>query len=206
VADLAPSGTQFGDKGIEADNNDVSPFTQLVCAGRSNPTVSNLTLVGDRTRSGAAFPGSTGGINLRRATAGTVLNSIVTNFKTQGVKIDDDVTWSPHCAVAVVGPGLFCSAATTGVRVGGGSVLISSAPNPFHKQVDFHFSLPQAGHVTVQVFAADGRLVDTLANGDLPAGPHSLTWNVSERTPSGVYFYKVFANGASTTGKVVRVD
>jgi hypothetical protein len=204
VSDLAPSGTQFGDKAIEGDNNDVSPFTQTVCAGRSNPTVANMTFVGDRTRFGAAFPGSTGGIHLRRATAGSVLNAIVTNFKTQGVLIDTDATWNAHCAQVVASPGLHCSDATTGVRVGGGSIVISSAPNPFHKRVDFRFSLPQAGRVTVQVFSADGRLVDTVANGDMPAGQHSVRWDTP--APSGVYFYKVFANGTSSTGKVVRVD
>lgn len=204
VADLAPSGTQFGEKGIEADNNDVSPFTNLQCAGRSNPIVSNLTLVGDRSRSGAAFPGSTHGVNLRRATAGTVLNSIVYNYKTSGLRVDDNVTWDAHCAAVVGGPGLFCSDATTGVRAGGGAIAITSAPNPFHRSVDFRFSLPQAGRVTVQVFSADGRLVDTLANGEMPAGPQVVRWQAA--VPSGVYFYKVFAKGVSATGKVTRVD
>jgi hypothetical protein len=206
VADLAPSGTQFGEKGIEADNNDVSPFTNLQCAGRSNPTVSNFTLVGDRTRSGAAFPGSTHGVNLRRATAGTVLNSIVYNYKTSGLRVDDNVTWDAHCAAAVSGPGLFCSDATTGVRVGGGSVVITSAPNPFRSEVGFQFTLPSAGRVTVQVFAADGRLVETLANGDMAAGTHSLKWKAAGDVPSGVYFYKVFSNGFQSTGKVICVD
>lgn len=204
VADLAPSGTQFGEKGIEADNNDVSPFTNLQCAGRSNPIVSNVTLVGDRSRSGAAFPGSTHGVNLRRATAGTVLNSIVYNYKTSGLRVDDNVTWDAHCAAVVGGPGLFCSAATTGVPAGGGAIAITSAPNPFHRSVDFRFSLPLTGRVTVQVFSADGRLVDTLANGEMPAGPQVVRWQAA--VPSGVYFYKVFAKGVSATGKVTRVD
>jgi len=207
VSDLAPSGTQFGDKAIEADNNDVAPFTQLVCSGRSNPTVANFTMVGDRTRTGAAFPGSDAGVNLRRATAGQVLNSIVTNFKTSALKIDDDVTWTPHCAAIPAAPALFCSAATTGVPVGEGRVLVTnSAPNPFRNRLNLHFTLPAPGRVTVMMFSADGRLVDTLANGEMAAGDHSLEWKVSSHTPSGVYFYKVFANGVESTGKVVRVD
>jgi hypothetical protein len=207
VSDLAPSGTQFGDKAIEADNNDVAPFTQLVCSGRSNPTVANFTLIGDRTRTGAAFPGSDAGVNLRRATAGQVLNSIVTNFKTSGLKIDDDVTWTPHCAAIPAAPALYCSAATTGVPVGEGRVLVTnSAPNPFRNRLNLHFSLPAPGRVTVMMFSADGRLIDTLANGEMGAGEHSLEWKVSSHTPSGVYFYRVFANGVESTGKVVRVD
>lgn len=207
VADLAPSGTQNGDKGIEADNNDIAPFTQLVCAGRSNPTVSNFTIIGDRTRSGAQFPGATSGVNLRRATAGVVINSIVANSKTSAFKIDDNVTWDAHCASPVSGPAVFCSPATTGVPVGHGSVLISnSAPNPFRNNVAFRFALPEAGHVLVQVFAANGRLIDTVVDGEMQAGQHSIQWKGAANTPSGVYFYKVFANGRQGTGKVVRLD
>jgi hypothetical protein len=204
--EFAPSGTQNGDKGIEADNNDVSPFTQLVCAGRSNPTVANFTIVGDK-RAGATFPGSPAGVNLRRATAGVVINSIVTNYKNSAFQIDTDATWTAHCAAIPSGPALFCSAATTGVNVGHGSVLIAnSAPNPFRSSVRFDFALPQAGKVTVEVYAANGRLVDTLVNGELPAGQHSVTWSAAGKVPSGVYFYKVFSNGRQGTGKIVRVD
>jgi hypothetical protein len=207
VADLAPSGTQNGDKGIEADNNDVAPFTQLVCSGRSNPTVANFTMIGDQSRTGAAYPGSVFGVNLRRATAGQVLNSIVTNFKTFGVRIDDDVTWDAHCPAIPAAPALFCSAATTGVVVGQGHVLVAnSAPNPFRNRLNLHFTLAAPGRVTVQVFAADGRLVDTLANGDMTAGEHTLEWHTGGTVPSGVYFYKVFANGLESSGKIVRVD
>src|SRR5262245_9277751 len=208
IADLAPSGTQFGDKGIEADNNDVAPFTQLVCSGRSNPTVSNFTMIGDQSRNDANFPGSTFGINLRRATAGTVINSITMNFKQWGLKIDDDVTWLAHCpALPLVGPPVFCSAATTGVPVGHGQVLVTnSAPNPFRNQVHFQFTLPTSGQVTIEVYGADGRHVDTLANGVLAPGQHSIARQAPANTPSGVYFYKVFANGLQSSGKLVRVD
>lgn len=206
VPNFAPSGTQNGDKGIEADNNDIPPFTQLVCAGRAKPTVSNFTLVGDK-RSGPLFPGSPSGVNLRRATAGTVINSIVANYKSSAVLIGDDATWVSHCTAIPTGPGLFCSAATTGVNVGHGQVLIAnSAPNPFRNNVRFDFALPQAGKVTVEVYSASGRLVETLANGELAAGQHSITWDATGKVPSGVYFYKVFSNGRQGTGKIVRVD
>jgi hypothetical protein len=204
--EFAPSGTQNGDKGIEADNNDVAPFTQLVCAGRSNPTVANFTLIGDK-RAGATFPGSPAGVNLRRATAGMLLNFIVANYKSSAVKIDDDVTWLAHCPAIPANPTLYCSAGTVGVPAGQGRVFVTgSAPNPFRRDVAFTFTLSQAGRVTVEVYAADGRLVDTLANGELPAGAHSLAWRPEAGTPSGVYFYKVFANGRQGSGKVVRVD
>ena len=206
VADLAPSGTQFGDRALEGDNNDVSPFTQLVCAGRSSPVLANFTMVGDRTRFGAAFPGSTHGTNIRRATAATVLNSIITNFKTAGIQFGDNVTWDAHCAAAVVGPTVFCSQATTDVPVGHGTVLVSnSAPNPYRNRVTFQFALPQAGRVLVQVYSADGRLVDTVTDEDMAAGTHTIEWKAARSVHSGVYFYKVFAGGRQGSGKFVRI-
>ncbi len=219
IADLAPSGTQFGDKGIEADNNDVAPFDQDIdahlCAGQSNPIVYNCTFIGDQSRSGPTYPGSTFGVNLRRGTAGVLMNSITTNYKTWNLKVDDDVTWKYHC-MAVGGisgagplfkPAVFCGARVGAVAIDQGSVFLTrSSPNPLRHQMNVSFTLPEAGHVRVLVYAADGRLVGTLADAPMSAGPHTVTWRVGREVPSGVYFYKVLANGHQSTGKVVRVD
>jgi len=219
ISDLAPSGTQFGDKGIEADNNDVAPFDQDIdahlCAGQSNPIVYNCTFIGDKSRYGPTYPGSTFGINLRRGTAGAVMNSITTNYKDFNLKIDDNVTWKYHCqAVGAIGgagslfkPAEFCGSEVGSVPLAEGSVFLTgSAPNPFRNHVTFSFTLPKAGHVKVNLYSADGRLVGTLADGEMPAGPHNVAWRIGRETPSGVYFYKVIANGQQSTGKVVRVD
>ena len=219
IADLAPSGTQFGDKGIEADNNDVAPFDQDIdaqaCSGQSNPICYNFTLVGDRSRSGAPFPGSTAGVNLRRGTAGVLMNSISTNFKTVGLKVDDDVTWRYHCralnqfttAGPLFTPNVFCSASTSGVPVSQGQVLVShGSPNPFRNQVTFNFSLPTPGRVVVEVYSATGRLVTRIENGEMSAGQHTVSWKIGAQTPSGVYFYKVLSNSGQSTGKIIHID
>ncbi len=218
IADLAPSGTQFGDKGIEADNNDVSPFNQdveaPVCSGQANVVVYNATFIGDKSRYGPTYPGSVFGVNLRRATAYVLMNSITTNYKTWALKVDDDVTWKYHCqavggisgAGPLFKPAVFCPG-LLGVPIGQGSVFLTqSAPNPFRNHVNINFSLPRDGRVKVQVYAADGRLVSTLADGEMTAGPHTLAWKTGKDTPSGVYFYKVLANGRQSTGKFVRVN
>ena len=93
---FAPSGGQNGDKGIEADDNEFD-FNATQCSGRSNCTLANFTIVGDK-RVGAAFPGPAAGANFRRGTAATLVNSIITNFKTSAVKIDDNATLQAHCA------------------------------------------------------------------------------------------------------------
>jgi hypothetical protein len=195
------------DAGIEADNNEFNNGTEL-CSGRSNPTLSNLTLVGD-LRTGTGFPGVRRGVLLRRGTGGAVLNSIITEWKTNGFTLDGAETFANHCGdrAFAVSPGIFCDGATAGVpRLDGRVFVAQGYPNPFRGNVAIRFALPQAGRVQVNVYAANGRLVKTLADREFAAGEHSLPWTVERAIPSGVYFYQVLADGQRSTGKFVRVD
>lgn len=203
---FAPSLGQRGDMGIEADNNEFG-FDQLQCSGRSFGQLANFTIIGDK-RTGATFPGPTSGALFRRGTSASLINSIVTNFKTAGVTINDQATIQAHCAAPPVAPTVFCPGALAVPPMATGSVLISaSAPNPFRSQVALNFTLPTSSNVKVEVFSADGRLVSTVADGaQMAAGTHSLVWRLPAGTPSGMYFYKVRANGQEATGKLTRID
>ena len=84
-------GIQVGDdadQGIEADNNgDNNNLTP-----RSNPTLYNLTLIGDPdTDQGDE---SDIGMLLREGTAATIRNFIVTGFKEAAIDIDHDATFT----------------------------------------------------------------------------------------------------------------
>ncbi len=75
------------DQGIEADNNgDANDLTP-----RSNPTIYNLTLVGDPFD----LPGaeSDTGMLLREGTAATIRNFIVTGFKEASIDVDHPATF-----------------------------------------------------------------------------------------------------------------
>jgi hypothetical protein len=74
------------DQGIEADNHS----TQQNLLPRSQPTIYNITLVGDPTSE--IGPESTNGMRLRVGTAGIIKNWIVTGFKQQGIDIRDAST------------------------------------------------------------------------------------------------------------------
>jgi flagellar hook assembly protein FlgD len=103
---------------------------------------------------------------------------------------------------------VFCSP-TVGINppLASGNVFIaSSSPNPFRNSVTLNFTLPQSGPVMVEIYAADGRRVQTLAKGEMGAGPHSLQWDIDRSTPSGVYFYRVVAGTEHATGKLMRID
>ena len=76
------------DQGIEADNNgDNNELTP-----RSNPTLYNLTLIGDPYD----FPGdeSDTGMLFREGTAATIRNFIVTGFKEASIDIDHSATFT----------------------------------------------------------------------------------------------------------------
>jgi hypothetical protein len=202
---FAPSGTQNGDKGIEADDNEFD-FNAVQCAGRSNTYLANFTIIGDK-RVGANFPGPAAGVNFRRGTAGNMINSIIYNMKTGALKIDDDATFQAHCLAPPAAPAVFCPGAVGVEPIVTGNVFVAaSRPNPFRNQVAFTFTLPEAGDVSVEVYSADGRRVQTVAQGQMAAGPHTVQWALDRDTPSGVYFYKVLAGGHQTTGKITRVD
>ena len=83
----------------------------------------------------------------------------------------------------------------SGVRAGGGITAISPVlsqnyPNPFNPSTTLHFSLAAAGNVTLKVFNALGKEVQTLIRGRLPAGSHSAVFR-AEGLESGVYFCRL---------------
>jgi hypothetical protein len=164
----------------------------------------NCTFVGDH-RQGPLWPGPTSGVNMRNGRmAGTCLNSIEYKFKLAALKIDTNDIWRPHCENMPVEPASYTLSVDP---IKTGSMFVANGrPNPFSRRFAVSFALPKAGHVTVEVFSADGRRVQVLADQDMVAGQHSVTWNVDRSVRTGMYFYKVRSGGLQSTGKFIRVD
>ncbi len=77
-------------------------------------------------------------------------------------------------------------------------------PNPARGLVTFAVSLATAGIVSVRIFDAQGRLVDTAFTGALPAGMQVLTWNPYQRgLATGMYFIRLNALGREVTRRLV---
>jgi photosystem II stability/assembly factor-like uncharacterized protein len=72
------------------------------------------------------------------------------------------------------------------------SQLLPAVPNPFNPQTTIHFELAVAGRVRVDVYDARGRRVRRLVDHELPAGPHSRSFDGRDdrggALASGVYF------------------
>jgi hypothetical protein len=75
--------------------------------------------------------------------------------------------------------------------------LSQNFPNPFNPRTSFEFRISSFGLVDLRVFDVLGREVATLVNDVRSAGLYTVRWDASS-LPSGVYFYRLQANDAST--------
>ena len=68
--------------------------------------------------------------------------------------------------------------------------LFQNYPNPFNPSTRISYQLPENSFVTVKVFDALGRELETLVHEQQSAGYHSVQFNAAQ-LPSGMYFYSL---------------
>jgi len=87
--------------------------------------------------------------------------------------------------------------------------LDGNFPNPFNPKTTIRFALANEGDVNLSVYDITGRLVKTLVDGKMAAQQHEVVWdgtnNGGDRAASGVYFYKLVADGKVFTDKMVML-
>lgn len=86
-----------------------------------------------------------------------------------------------------------------------GFALHQNFPNPFNPATTISFNLPSASRMTLTVHDVFGREVARLAEGELSAGTHSVTWS-PDGVASGVYFYSLTTPGRSLTKRMILVQ
>ncbi len=79
--------------------------------------------------------------------------------------------------------------------------LSQNYPNPFNPSTAIEYELPTPQHVRLEVFDATGRSVGVLVDGIRPAGTHSVRFD-ADNLPSGLYVYRLQANGETRTRKM----
>ena len=79
--------------------------------------------------------------------------------------------------------------------------LSQNYPNPFNPTTSISFTLPQAGNVKLSVYNLLGQEVQTLINGFMETGLHSVNFEAINLN-SGIYLYKLEANGISSVRKM----
>jgi subtilisin-like proprotein convertase family protein len=80
--------------------------------------------------------------------------------------------------------------------------LLQNFPNPFNPETNIAFDMVEAGHVNVAVYNVIGQKVAELVNGNMNAGRHVVSFDATN-LPSGLYLYKMEANGFSDQKKMV---
>ena len=82
--------------------------------------------------------------------------------------------------------------------------LYQNFPNPFNPETKINFDISKNGFVTLKVYNLLGQEVQTLVSKDLTSGSYTVDFNASKLT-SGVYFYKLEANGYTDVKKMMLV-
>jgi flagellar hook assembly protein FlgD len=86
-------------------------------------------------------------------------------------------------------------------------VLTPNYPNPFSARTTFDLDLSVDANVVVDVYDVAGRRVRHVELGRLSVGSRAMSFDGAgddgRRLPSGVYFYRVSANGSTVTQKMV---
>lgn len=89
----------------------------------------------------------------------------------------------------------------------GQTQLYQAYPNPFNPTTTIHFTLARAGHVELSIFNLNGQRIKTLANKNLPAGTHRVTWDgfteSGSSAASGIYFYRMKTRAYDHAKRVV---
>ncbi|MEO0092079.1 MAG: T9SS type A sorting domain-containing protein [candidate division WOR-3 bacterium] len=62
-------------------------------------------------------------------------------------------------------------------------------PNPFTKLTTIRYTVPVSGKVSIKLYNATGRLIETITDGNLNAGSYTATLNAKNLT-QGIYFLK----------------
>ena len=87
--------------------------------------------------------------------------------------------------------------------------LAQNYPNPFNPVTAIRFGLPEAGHVSLMIYDAAGRLVREMIDSDIPAGHYNENWDGlfadGSRVASGVYFYRLSTKSFTETRKMILI-
>ena len=82
--------------------------------------------------------------------------------------------------------------------------LSSPYPNPFNQTTAISFEMRDASFVNLTIYDITGREVQSLVNGHLSLGEHTVTFN-SKGLSSGLYFVRLEAGGLKDVKKMVLV-
>jgi hypothetical protein len=94
-------------------------------------------------------------------------------------------------------------------RVSGAVLWLTIAPDPSRGSCAVDFMVPRPALTRLAIYDVAGRLVKTLVNARMVAGPHTIRWEGTDdsgtRVPSGTYFARISAGGETRTKTIVSL-
>ena len=88
-----------------------------------------------------------------------------------------------------------------------GFVLAQNYPNPFNLKTSMSFEIPYECRVSLKIYNLLGRRVNTLVDGIMEKGQHTIFWDGTSSSgdpvASGIYFYKLTASDFVSMKKMV---
>jgi hypothetical protein len=82
--------------------------------------------------------------------------------------------------------------------------LYQNYPNPFNPSTAINYQLLANCYIQLKVFDTLGRQIETLVDGIIPKGRHTVHWDAL-KVASGVYFYSLRYDNKVITKKMVVV-
>jgi C1A family cysteine protease len=107
--------------------------------------------------------------------------------------------------------GDFAVSSDTGIPDGEPRVLALSqnVPNPFNPVTSIDYSIPTEARVLLNIYDASGRFVRAIVDQTLAPNRYTAVWDGltygGERASSGIYFYRLIANGEELARKMILI-
>ncbi len=87
----------------------------------------------------------------------------------------------------------------------GGFELMENYPNPFDQSTRIAYVLSENARITLSVYNAQGKLMETLVEDYKTAGKHEAIWNAGDY-PAGIYFYRMGNEHLSITKRCILLN
>jgi len=85
--------------------------------------------------------------------------------------------------------------------------MLNNYPNPFNGTTRIQLTVPQSGHVMMEIVNMLGQTVRTLVNDNREAGEYNMTWNCRDNADqpvsTGVYMLRVVSQNQSLSKKIL---
>ena len=108
--------------------------------------------------------------------------------------------WSAIVDIATIGINKI------GNEIPSGYVLFQNYPNPFNPETKIKYSIPKSSDLIIKLYDIRGKEIYTLSEGMHSAGTYEISFNLNDiksNLPSGIYFYKMIADGISISRKMI---